>query len=196
MKLHSKSDELEEGLLECMPLVGLWQGTLYRATTVEYANRDDLLTGGGAGQSGGRWNPPGTFKAVYGSLEPETAMSESLASYREFRIPLSEAMPLVFVAVNVKAQAILDLTSGTVQKRLGVTSRRMRSTDWQAIQQKGEESLTQAIGRLAWEQSLEGLLVPSARVAGATNIVLFPRRRRRGSSWRIVGVRKLPRKNA
>lgn len=121
-------------------------------------------------------------------------MAESLANYHEFGIPVSEAMPLVFVAVTVKAQSILDLTLADVQDELGVTSRRMASTPWKALQERGEEALTQAIGRLAWEESLEGILVPSARVRGSVNIVLFPSRRKRGSSWRIQRARKLPRK--
>jgi RES domain-containing protein len=70
------------------------------------------------------------FNAVYGSLEPETAMDESLANYREFGIPVSEAMPLVFVAVTVKVQAVLDLSSADVQRGLGVSLRRMTASGW------------------------------------------------------------------
>lgn len=170
----------------------VWQGTFYRATTIEYSNRRDLLSGLGSRLAGARWTPPGLFAAVYGCLEPETAMSEALANYREFGIPLSQAMPLVFVAVTVETQAVLDLTNRDVQRILGVTTRRMVSTPWQRVQERGDEALTQCLGRLAWEASLEGILVPSARVKGATNIVLFPNRRRKGASWKIQRSRSLP----
>jgi len=112
-------------------------------------------------------------------------MAESLANYREFGIPVSQAMPLVFVAVVAKVQAVLDLTSDEVQTHLGISTRRMISISWQKSQARGEEALTQALGRLAWEEKLEGILVPSARRRGAQNIVLFPSRRLRGSSWKI-----------
>jgi hypothetical protein len=49
-----------------------------------------------------------------------------------------------------------------------------------------------AIGRIAWEEKLEGMLVPSARELDGTNLALFPGRRRKGSSWRIQGARDLP----
>jgi RES domain-containing protein len=121
-------------------------------------------------------------------------MAEALANYREFGIPVSEAMPLVFVAVRVKVQSVLDLLSVEVQRELGTSVRKLTATAWLKAQQHGEEALTQAIGRIAWEEKLEGLLVPSARRKGAQNIVLFPSRRRSGSSWRIHRLRKLPRK--
>ena len=159
---------------------------------MEYANRHDLLAGVGSRTLGGRWTPPGQFRAVYGCLEPETAMAESLANYRELGIPVSQTMPLVFIAVVVKVQEVLDLTAGRVQARLGISTRKMIAVHWQSQQDRGDESLTQALGRVAWEEKLEGILVPSARRRGAMNIVLFPSRRRRGSSWRVQRVRDLP----
>ena len=192
--LHPNTGQLRKGLQGSLSLAGSWEGTLYRATTVEYANRHDFLSGVGSRKTGGRWNPPGQFKAVYGCLEPETAMAESLANFRDFGIPESEAMPLVFVAAAVKLQVVLDLTMPEVQNRLGITFRRMTTTDWQKLQAAGKEAVTQALGRLAWEERLEGILVPSARLKRSTNIVLFPSRRRRGSSWRIVRARNLPKK--
>ena len=63
------------------------------------------------------WRPlerPRHVNAVYGCLEPETAMAEALANYRGYGIPVSEAMPLVFVAVSVELQAVIDFTDGGV----------------------------------------------------------------------------------
>jgi RES domain-containing protein len=149
MRRHPQSNKLRERVLQCLPLVQRWKGTIYRATTLEYANRADLLAGVGSRMAGARWTPPGTFNAVYGSLKPETAMAEALANYREFGIPVSEAMPLVFVAVMVKMQALLDLTSADVQHVLKITRRAMIATAWEAEQERGNEALTQAIGRIA-----------------------------------------------
>lgn len=196
MRPYPQSELLQRRLERTLGKATVWAGTFYRATTIEYANRRDLLTGLGSRMAGARWTPPGAFASVYGCLEPETAMSEALANYREFGIPLSKAMPLVFVAVTVESQAVLDLTDTVVQRVLGITTRRMISTPWQRQQERGDEALTQCLGRLAWEASLEGILVPSARVKGATNIVLFPNRRRKGSSWKIHRSRSLPKKGA
>ena len=38
----------------------------------------------------------------------------------------------------------------------------------------GPESITQAIGRIAHSEGLQGLLVPSAAVPGEKNLVVFP----------------------
>ena len=191
---HPDTTKLRERMCRVLDAAKPWSGTWYRATTAEFANREDLLTGIGSRMTGGRWNAPGSFNALYGCLEPETAMAEALANYRGYGIPVSEAMPLVFVAVTVELQAVLDFTDREMQRILGVSARAMRSSPWRALQEQGHEALTQALGRIAWEERLEGILVPSARVAGAVNVVLFPGRRRAGSSWRIQRARLLPRK--
>lgn len=191
---HPDTTRLRERMRILLAPAKPWSGTWYRASTAEFANRQDLLTGTGSRLTGGRWNVPGAFNAVYGCLEPETAMAEALANYRGYGIPISEAMPLVFVAVSVELQAVVDFTDRESQRILGVTARAMRSTPWRALQEQGREAVTQALGRIAWEERAEGILVPSARVAGAVNVVLFPGRRRAGSSWRIQRAKMLPRK--
>lgn len=195
MKLYPETGSLRKRFHDCMDAVDAWIGTMYRATTTEYANRKDLLTGAGSRKAGARWNAIGSFNAVYGCLEPETAMVEALANYRHYGIPVSEAMPLVFAAIALELEAVIDFTDRNVQATLGVSARKMRTTTWKQFQQRGEEAITQALGRIAFEEKLEGILVPSARVNGATNLIIFPSRRRRGSSWRISKASKLPRKN-
>jgi RES domain-containing protein len=186
-RMHRDTDALRRRLRNCLDRATSWEGTVYRATMMEFANRHDLLTGVGSRRFGGRWNPPGRFPAVYGCMEPEAAMAEPLANYRDYGIPASQAMPLVFVAVMVKATAVLDLTSADVMRRVGVSRRRMISVDWRDAQEHGEEALAQGTGRIAWEENLAGLVVPAARRRGDKNLVLFPDRRRRGSTWRSQG---------
>jgi hypothetical protein len=45
---------------------------------------------------------------------------------------------------------------------------------------KRREALTQAVGRIAFEAGLEGLLVPSAQVRKSKNLVVFPENLRLG----------------
>ncbi|HEX4141912.1 MAG TPA: RES family NAD+ phosphorylase [Pirellulales bacterium] len=190
---HPRSEEIAAAIAQCMPHAGVWSGTFFRATATSYANSVDLLSGKGSARSGGRWNPPG-YRSVYGSLDPHTAMSESLANYEDHGIPLSQAMPLVFVGVDAHLQAVLDVMSTEFLDRLDLTIAGLSQFDWQAEQDAGREALTQAIGRAAYAAGLEGILVPSARVSAARNIVVFPQRRRKGSSLRVENARRLPKK--
>ncbi|MBI3469377.1 MAG: RES family NAD+ phosphorylase [Planctomycetes bacterium] len=191
--VHPKTGELRVALRKCLSHARPWSGTIYRFATVQHANRANLLSGAGSRRHGGRWNPPGMFNCVYGSLDPHAAMEESFASFTAFGIPPEKARPRVFVAVTLKLYPVLDITATTVLKSLRLTEEELRAVDWQDAQTRGEEALTQAIGRLAWEEKLEALIVPSARQIGSLNLVLFPGRRRRGSSWKIQGARDLPR---
>ncbi len=50
----------------------------------------------------------------------------------------------------------------------------MLAGDWRKVNNAGHESQSQAFGRAADDLGAEGLLVPSARVPGAMNLVYFP----------------------
>jgi hypothetical protein len=53
--------------------------------------------------------------------------------------------------------------------------------------------LTQAIGRLAYNAELEGLLVPSAARKGGVNLIVFPANVEPPGSWiKIVNKGQLP----
>lgn len=195
MPVHPKTPQLRAGFRKCLSLAGPWQGAIYRFAEVEYANRADLLTGAGSRRNGGRWNPPGRFNCVYGALEPVTAQEESFATCDKFGIPRSKSTPKVQVAVTLDLQHVLDITPNDVLRILGVTRRELAAVDWEADQDAGNEALTQAIGRLAFHESLEALIVPSSRVVGGKNLVLFPGRRVAGSSWKISGAKQLPKKS-
>jgi len=52
------------------------KGVAYRACEVQYANRDDLITGAGSRRYGGRWNPRGKFHAVYLSFDIQVALAD------------------------------------------------------------------------------------------------------------------------
>jgi RES domain-containing protein len=51
-------------------------GVIFRSVSPRYARPNDILSGHGAYQAGGRWNAPGVY-AIYGSLEPGLAADES-----------------------------------------------------------------------------------------------------------------------
>jgi RES domain-containing protein len=78
MKHHPLSQELKALLQESMAGAERMNLVGYRAVPIEFANSRDLISGVGAGRFGGRWTPPGGFATVHASLEPNTALAESL----------------------------------------------------------------------------------------------------------------------
>jgi RES domain-containing protein len=158
-----------------------WSGIAYRSASPAYAGGKDLLSGEGVRRHGGRWNAAGAFAAVYASLKPETAIAEALAHFRYYAIPDADAMPRVVVALDASLAALADLTDGRARRVLRVSRRRMRGDGWRRSAGRGRESLTQAIGRAAYEAGLEALLVPSAADRNGANLVVFPARLRPGS---------------
>jgi len=161
---------------------------------MKYANRGDLLSGAGSRLNGGRWNPPDKFNVVYGSLDPETAIAESLGTYSSYGVPPAKARPRVFAAVDLQLQAVLDIREPAVLGAMGVKLQQLMNEDWAKAQSNGDEALTQAIGRIAFELELEGIIVPSVQRASGGNLAAFPGRRRTGNSWKIQGARDLPKK--
>jgi hypothetical protein len=53
--------------------------------------------------------------------------------------------------------------------------------------------MSQALGRAAHDCGADGLLTPSARVPGATNLVFFPESLIDGASTEILGQEELER---
>jgi len=177
---------VQEGLRQCSSLASLWVGEVYRSATPRYARTGDIVTGVGSAKMGGRWNPPGSFPTVYASLQPEAAMSESLATFRYYGWDLYNAMPRVFRALEAHLSRILDLRRLEILPYLGAWLEMARSEDWRALQRAGREPATQMIGRAAFESGLEGLLVPSFASPGNTNLVAFPESFAPGSWIRVI----------
>ena len=188
---HPESDRLRLALEKCRRHLAPWASVMYRAAGIEYANRSDLLSGVGAKLHGARWTPRGAFNAVYGSLEPQSALLEALGTGGKYGLTYEKRMPLVMVAVDVKLQRTLDLTLPAVRRTLRLSRERMLVDDWAAQQETGREALSQTVARLALEINIQALLVPSARLKGAKNLVVFPDTLSRGA-LKIQNVEKLP----
>ena len=169
----SDYDQLLKRIERCLDSLSNWEGTVYRSVTPNYATSGDLLLGIGSAQMGGRWNPVG-IATVYASETPELAMAETLAHYRYYRIPVEKAMPRFFVAVQATFSRLLDLTSATVRRRIGVSEETLRVCDWRTEMVLAREPITQRIGRASFESGFEGLIAPSSTGFGGRNLVWFP----------------------
>ncbi|ODA36534.1 RES family NAD+ phosphorylase [Planctopirus hydrillae] len=164
--------------------------TVFRSSTPKYANERDLSSGVGSKRQGGRWNPIG-IRAVYASLTPEIALSETLAHFRYYGIPLQDAMPRTFVAMEANLQIVLDFREGVIRQRLQISLDRMLAIDWRKELLTGRVPMTQVIGQAAAESGLEGLVVPSAVTEGH-NLLVFPENLIPGSRLLVMNADRLP----
>lgn len=192
LRPHPESSRLRTKLAGCLSYAGPWVGIAYRIVPYRFATRGDLLTGVGSRRFGGRWNPRGAFEATYLSPDLNTAMAEVYGRATRSGLTAAELTPRVLVAVDVQLRLVLDLTSGPLRRRLRLSADRMKNEPWQDLQALGREALTQALGRVAWELELEGLLVPSAASPSGVNLVVFPGRLGGASRVTIVEGNKLP----
>jgi len=174
MDQHPQAQRLKRALARCARFTSPWSGIVFRSASVGYANRDDLLTGAGAKVNGARWNPPNSVATVYASLEIQTATAEALAHHRYFGLGVETALPRVLVSIGANLQRVLNLVDQQPRRALALNRGQLIGEDWRAENAAGKESLTQAVGRLAWEAEWEGLLVPSAADPGGVNLIVFP----------------------
>jgi hypothetical protein len=69
---------------------------------------------------------------------------------------------------------------------------KMLGEPWWLLQDRGQEALTQALGRLARDLGFAALLAPSAARPGGTNVVIYPDRIAAGGRLAIVNPDRLP----
>ena len=190
---HHAFEKLRTQLASDAHLLRAWQGIAYRVTTLDYPNPKSILLGQGSFLHGGRWNAIGSFRAVYGSTADIVAVAESRATADYAHVPFPFTTPRLLVAIEFALQAVLDLTSSAIRKRLGLADEKFGKEDWRRVQDAGRESFTQAIGRAIFATRAEGFLVTSARVPGGVNVVYFPANHRPGSRVRVLESEKLDR---
>jgi RES domain-containing protein len=122
---HADSPRLARGIRRCVPLAARLTGILYRVASVRRSNPDDLVAGIGSLLTGGRWTPPGAFRAVYASRDEVTGLDEARQQNLRLGVPTWMALPLVVTALEVNLEPILDLTNGRVRRVLRVSGVRM-----------------------------------------------------------------------
>ena len=112
----------------------------------QYARPNDILSGHGAYQAGGRWNAPGIY-AIYGSLEPGLAADESFNFLlRHFGWQSRDVPPRMLVGIRVSLRTVLDLTNlkGVLTP---LDLEHLLLEDWRKTNGERKESRSQALGR-------------------------------------------------
>jgi RES domain-containing protein len=165
-----------------------WQGLLFRASPLQFAQARRLLDGMGGFRWGGRWSAAGTFPSVNASTDDKTALTESKASFAYYNWASSDVRTRIIVGVKARFSQIVDLTNS---KGLGgkgwLDLRDMLAEDWRKLNAAGFESRSQALGRAAHDCGAEGLLVSSARISKGINLVYFPQALVKDSKIELLG---------
>lgn len=131
-----------------------WDGVVYRHM---FGDIPPAKTNTG----GARWNPP-SVEAIYTSCEAETALSE--AEYYLAVQPLRPKAKRVLYTIRLTLQSVLDLRDEGRLSDLGFPAATLARADVTECQRLG--------GAVAWLR-YEGMLIPSARRLGGTNLVIY-----------------------
>ena len=128
----------------------------------------------GSFERGGRYNVRDYFGCLYTCLDRHTLDLE-LARY--YTVPpdcgFAEA------AIAVQLTSVLDLTSQSILKSLGLPTKMLIDQSY---------TFTQHAGACAWEAGIEGLIVPSAADPAKRNLALLLDNQKPG--W-LIGVRSV-----
>lgn len=131
-----------------------WQGRVYRhmlgSASPELAN-----------ERGARWNPPGT-SALYTSLAETTAKAEG--DHVIDMQPVPPRAGRTIYELDVTIANLLDLTDAGRLAAIGIAEEYFESIPWDPCQRVG--------GAVAW-LGHDGLLIPSVRDSGGSNLVIF-----------------------
>ncbi|MCP5535093.1 MAG: RES family NAD+ phosphorylase [Akkermansiaceae bacterium] len=97
------------------------------------------------------------------------------------------------MCISLKLRRVIDLTDAKVQRRLGLVLKHLKEEDWRKIQDGGAESLTQTVGRAAFDSGVEALIARSSAVRGGVNTAYFPANKMKSSQVSIYDQETLDR---
>jgi RES domain-containing protein len=159
--------------LQSLPVVFL-EGTTYRIIRNKYAS-SPLSTIGSL--RGGRYNPPDKFEALYIADNPNNALLEVGAMIRTTQgLAGIKSNPLLILSLEYRLSRVLDLFEKTHQSAIGVHLQEL-TLSWRDVNAEGQMSATQKLGWTIYTMGIiEALKVPSAKIDGAYNLVIFPDR--------------------
>jgi RES domain-containing protein len=141
-----------------------WDAPIYRQASRAYGP-GQVLNGEGAREAGGRWNPPGSFRTVYASVDTETVAAEFLFSIGPGRDPIALSARRFMWQARARVDNLVDLLTKGHQRALGLPV---------PFDETAPRVLCQQLGAAAYYVRYKGILAPSAARPGAVNVVLFP----------------------
>jgi RES domain-containing protein len=155
-----------------------YTGLAYRHMAPRYSDRP--LSGEGARQVGGRWNPRGVA-ALYLAEGQATVTAELRRLAERQQRSLADFLPRTLIEYELELQAVLNLRDTTTLDAAGLTHSQLRGDDQAPCREMGEAA------RYA---GYEAVIAPSAAGEG-TVIAVYIDRLRNGSIVRDVKRREL-----
>jgi RES domain-containing protein len=110
-------------------------------------------SGVGAIRTGGRFNPPGSFAVVYGSLTLSGAGAEFRKLARRHPIGIDNHLPRHLYRSTIKSESVLNLQDSVIRNALGMPQEQSASV---------HRAYTQLIGELARALGISVILGPGA----------------------------------
>jgi RES domain-containing protein len=162
------------------PCESSFAGAVFRQSAPRYAEITDRTLAASA-RTGGRYNPPGEFGAIYVSLDPDTPLRELRRQALQGGVAVADLLPRTLFAAEARLQSVVDLACEEGPAKWGLTAADLASDDWRVCQ---------AIARQARAQGCEAIRFRSATGAGE-NLAVFLDRLAPGSSLRILRQEEL-----
>jgi RES domain-containing protein len=144
-----------------------WNGIVYRHMFADYRpDRENTL--------GARWNPAGV-PAIYTSLSRQTVLAE--VEHQLNMEPLRPFARRTLYKIEVALSSVLDLSSWSILEQFDLPPAGFAGID---------HAPCQRIGGAVEHLERDGLLVPSARFMGGTNLVIYPNRQTPQYRFRVI----------
>jgi RES domain-containing protein len=136
-------------------------GETYRHMAAQW---DDPLSGEGARIRGGRFNPPDSFPVLYLCTTRPCAVAELRQLGQRQLIGVEGLLPRVLYRYETSLDHVLDLTSETTLKYLGITAAQVVGSDL---------TIPRQIGEAAHATGSQAIMAPSA--TGVDQVIaVFP----------------------
>lgn len=148
-----------------------FQRVVFRVSVPEYATREHLLSGNGAKERGGRWNPVGCA-TLYTALDESTALAEFGSRFESFVLPAkARARILTVTPIGVTLDRVVDLSGEAFDS----VEASLRAAFFAADYRSGStpRAPSQDLGERLAAAGVQGLRVPSVARAGGECLVLF-----------------------
>ena len=115
----------------------------------------------------GRWNREGVYGCLYTALTPEGALGEWGKYLRRAGVSARLAPPRDLVSLRVRVDPVLDLTSRTVRREMGISLATLTGDE------EGDLEACRSIADLARQQDYCAILSPSAAMRGSRNLNIY-----------------------
>ena len=183
LRLAQLDSALQSLALPANPYVG----KVFRIMTPLHANKVDALSGQGSRRASGRFHVKGAFLIAYTGCTLPQAEWEYSNTSRNSGITREDSLPLTTLSAEVNFNKVLDLTDRAVRRRLKVTKQDLSQSIWGT---SPDETLTQAIGRLAHQHGFEAIIAPSS--GPGNNLNILPQNLLPASFVHIINEDRLP----